>query len=113
MPFINEFLDLLKDTIQYLPFTGTDEYSAPMFGTPVTYPARINKNNARVVDANGQIVTSSAQAMVGGFPSIDGLNTSINPNDRWILSDGSIPSVLSVKTSQDDEGLSHVKLFFK
>lgn len=105
-----DFLALMKDSVAIAFRTSQDGYGAPIFGTPLTYRARVEPHvkrspwspSARSGNVSGDSVEnwSSSRTFVTGAPFI-------SEWDRITLPDGSVPVILSVEHVNDERGDHH------
>lgn len=105
MAFVDDFSDMLTQTITWSPLTGRDGYSAPSYGSPVSLKCRIERKNRLVTNSQGQQVTSTASAIIQGHPVID-------PQDLIKFDDGTLPTIVSVAQIPDENGPCYTKIFF-
>lgn len=105
MSFINEFRDLLNDTITHYPLASRDAYGKPTYNSGTQYSVRLVKTNKLITNNEGKEVVSTSHIWILGTPNI-------SPEDKIELSNGDIPVVAAVETFQDEIGTSHVKVYF-
>lgn len=65
------FSGLLPDVVTIEPFTGSDSYGAPQFGSAVTYRARIEWGPKDVRNAAGEEVVSNARVFIATASAVD------------------------------------------
>lgn len=118
MAFIDEFAELLNDSITHNPINATnprDVHGAPNYDSGLSYAARVLKESKLVRDQNGDQVLSSYHVWIG---SSDDTNLeappNVDPRDEIVLSDGKRPTILAVEQFQDDTSvISHTKVYFR
>jgi len=108
--FGDEFKDICGGTATREPFASQDAYGQ------ITYDSSEDLANVRLVRKHQVVRTregdeevSSAQLWIveSPFPSVD-------ERDRFTLSDGSQPPILSIERHEDEAGnVSHVKVSFR
>lgn len=110
MAFIDEFKDMMTDTVIWHPayknIDSRDDFGVQKFGKTTEFAARLVKKSKLVRAQNGDEVVSTAHIWIAGSPDI-------SPIDKIELSDGSKPVILSVERFQDELGPSHTKVFFR
>lgn len=106
MTFSSQYGDMLKDTVSVSLLTGRDGYNKPTYGTPVEYSVRIVRKNRLVRSSDGSVVTSSSHLWMDWVDSI-------TEESRFEFADGSVPTPLSIEKFKDEEGTSHMKVFFQ
>lgn len=111
MAFVNDFLDMMSDTLRWRPLAGRDDYGAPDYGSTDgdEFECRLVRENKLVRTVQGDEVVSTAHVWIGGTPMV-------RPEDQIELSDGTTPEILSVEIFQDEDGgelLSHTKVYFR
>jgi hypothetical protein len=100
---IEEFEDLLADTITLEPPTGTDEYEKPTYGAAVTVKAHLSGKLRKVRDLQGEERVSTLSATVNGTPGA-------TPAWRITLPvgwDPPQPQILAVLKAADENGAHH------
>jgi hypothetical protein len=115
MPFINDFADLLNDTIIWRQKTGRNDFGARTFGTGITFTARVVKKTKMVRDIRGDQVVSTAQVWIG---TTDDTNLdappNVSPEDQIELSNGQTPDILMIEQPQDESGVAaYTKVYFR
>lgn len=109
MTFADDFRDMCQTPIDVAAFIGRDGYGAPQYGSPVTYPnCRVSYRPTlvrRVGDADTQQVVARGVIWMMTTDRID-------PEDRIELPDGTAPPILAIDMPQDEDGESHVKVWF-
>lgn len=104
---VSDWLDLMPHTVTYEAVATRDEYGKPItYSTAVSYRARVTYKHQRVAARNGQDVTSTIQCW------LNGVITTLNPDDRITLPDGTTPLVTSWETPTDEIGYHHTKIYF-
>lgn len=116
MAFIDDFPELLNDSVTINAFASRDVHGAPTYTTGVlTYAARVVKKHKLVRDQNGDEALSSFHIWIGSSADTN-LETppSIDVRDQVVLSDGQTPAILAIEEFQDDTSVvSHVKVYFR
>jgi hypothetical protein len=107
MSFVNEFRDLMTQTIRHRPLTGRDTYAKPTYGTEVSYKGRVVYKHQKVSSARsqGQDVLSTGYVIFAGLPTI-------KADDQITLPDGSTPLIQSWERQTDETGEIYVKVYF-
>jgi hypothetical protein len=103
---MNEFDDLMNDTITIEPFTGRDGYGTPSYGASVSYACRINGEQRQVTNVFGVDVTSKARIYLMDTPVIGAL-------DRLTLPAGNVPQqppIIAVDGLSDESGPHHTEI---
>lgn len=104
MPFEDDFVDLMNDTVTVEPWTGQDAYAKPSFGAAVQYKGRVVSRIRMVRAFDGQEKVSSRTVWLAGDLKVD-------PRDRLTLPDGTQPPILSVNAFPDETGPHHRMVF--
>lgn len=106
MAFLEDFGDLLNDTVVYRPVTGRDEFGKPTFGAPVSYQTRVVESIRRVTSRiTGDDAISGTQIWIEPI-------SNLNIDDEFTLPDGRKPSLITWSVFPDDNGPHHCKLYF-
>jgi hypothetical protein len=109
------FLPLCKQTIVWAPLIGRDDYGAPQYGTPVTFPGRRSYRFSRVASyergTKGQGAEVISESQIWGL----GQNVPIKYEDRiYVNGDdlATLPPILSIQQPADETGNSfYFKVF--
>lgn len=86
MSFLEDFGDLLPDTVTLRSFTGRDHYGKPTYGAPVEVPGRfVTKTKIARGDDGSEVISSSLVTIpfVEGF-TVEG-QCSVNGVEKKIL----------------------------
>ncbi len=108
MAWVDAFADEFSTTIQRNAWTGfsTDGYAAATFSTSAsTYAAREVGMHRLVRSFEGIEELSTTTVWVASASTFNAL-------DKWTLANGDVPSLLSVETLRDEDGVTHSKLGF-
>ena len=108
MAWIDGFADEFSTTIQQNAWTGfsTDGYAKPTFSTSATtYAAREVGMHRLVRSFEGTEELATTTVWVASTSTFNAL-------DKWTLANGDVPSLLSVETLRDEDGVTHSKLGF-
>lgn len=104
--FINEFSDLMKDTVTHYQMSSRDSYGAITYGSGTEYQSRVVYKRELVRDSNGNQVVSKGVVWFMAY-------VNINPDqDKITLPDGTSPPILAVERFPDNVGDNHTKLYF-
>lgn len=96
--FLEEFGDMLHDTITYEPYTGRDPIGGgPSYGSPIEVKCRWVRKMRYVANKDGATIMSSSFVRTPPFGEFD-------VQSRITLPDGSTPPILSFETSPDENG---------
>lgn len=90
-------LRLCPHTVQIAPFSSSNSYGEPSFGSDVAYTCLIEKKPRRVLGFDNKEIVSSVTVYLTSAPSI-------SPRDRITLPDGSKPQILSFGTFPSKSG---------
>lgn len=93
-----DFLDLCPHTVTLEPLSGHDVYSAPSYGTGVSYQALVVYASKLVAGADDREVTATTQVYI---PSS---SASVAEQDRLTLPDGTQPRIIRVDKYADEDG---------
>ena len=104
MAFIDEFKDLLKETVTISPWVSQDAYGAVTYGMPVSYKARIGHSNKIFRGAEGQEIVAQAKVWLGA-------TNVVSTKDRITMPDGTTPPIISTERFFDESGPSHTVLY--
>jgi hypothetical protein len=102
---INDFADMLNQSVTLTEMASRDAYGMPSYGTPASYESRITYKDQLVRDKNGQEVVAKGFVWIQGTPTI-------TPEYQLTLPDNSTPPILTTETYYDDKGAHHVKVYF-
>ncbi len=101
---VDEWLDLMPDSVVVTPYTSQDQYGAAVFSTAgSTYRARWVRTQSEVRDANGNTVIGNHSVWIASTGEI-------GAKDRITLPDGSTPQMLQAERRSDQTGTHHWKL---
>lgn len=103
---IDEWHDMMPDTVSVEPFSGVDQYGAYSYGTAVSYRARAQGRMRMITDVNGEQRMSQVTVYISG--------TGIGPQDRLTLParfSPTQPSILSVQPVSDEHGTHHTVIY--
>lgn len=106
MGIIDDFADLMNDTVTIEPMTSRDTYGEPAFGPGVTYRCRIDGSTTQRVSIDGVERTVNAMIYLSGEPVI-------GPTDRLTMPAGFTPNqppILRVNIFSDDVGPHHTEI---
>lgn len=108
MALESDFLEMASTTIDHTPAsTAWTNYGAPQYSTgTVTYPARVEWGNHRVMNAQGVEVVSRATVYVMSS------SADIRTQDRVILPADTSARIVAARPVHDEEGQHHVMLHF-
>jgi hypothetical protein len=101
---VEDFLDMMPDTIVVEPRVGHNEHGEEIYGPPRSYPARIEVSPRLTRNAQGQEVVSTAQVFVGSATLV------IREMDRLTLPEGFTerqPDILRISPVRDESGIHH------
>lgn len=90
-------LAMLTDTVIHAAYVSQDAYGKPVYGTPMSHPARVEYKVRRVVDATGQERVSRSRVFLDGDVTLD-------LRDRFTLPDGTMPPILVLYSPRDLNG---------
>lgn len=102
---IEEWADLMTDTVKVSPFIKRDTYGDPTYGKLSSYKARVNYETHFIRAATGEQVVARGWAIMA----------TVNPvsvNDKISLPDGSSPLILTVNVETDEKGPLYTRLDF-
>ncbi len=105
---VNEFLDLMTQTVTLTPFSSSDKYGERSFGTAKTIKARVADKEERIPIASGEIAIARGTVWLGELVS-----PVPSTKDQLTLPDGSTPEILAVRKFPDQAGDHHQVIFFK
>lgn len=104
---VDEFDDLLPDTILVEPLVSRDDYGTPTYGAAVSYRGRVNGAQKQFVDLNGVQRLSQAIIYLGPSPVL-------SPLDRITLPATFTPSqppIARIDQVADEAGPHHQKVW--
>lgn len=104
--FAENFLDMLVDVVTVQSLLSRAPDGSPQFGSPRSYPARINYESQNLIGPGNQLVTASG---VVWMACID----PIHVNDKIEFPDGTTPTILKVAVGSDEAGPAYTKLYFQ
>lgn len=102
---IEDWEDMLTDSVQVAPFVSRDSYGAATFGTDVAYASRVVFKNHFIRGPDGEMISSRGFAIIARA-------TAINVKDRITLSDGTKPPILDSNLNSDEDGPLYVRVDF-
>ena len=100
MPILDDFAAELVHVITWSKLTGRDAYGKPVYAAPVSYTARVDFERRNWTNAEGVVVSTRGTVVIGGTPLVQ-------PGDRIILPDGSMPPIMDASTTDDMEGVPY------
>jgi hypothetical protein len=106
---IEEFEDVLNQTITVEPFTGSDGYGEPSFGTSISYKARCVGKTRIIRDGKGNERISSHTVYVNSLAEF-------SPKDRITLPIGyspQQPQIISIGSFPDESGMHHKTIYLE
>jgi len=96
-----EFAEMMVDTVIIEPgLTTTEFYAQPSFGAPVSYRARVVRENRMVRSDTGEEQISRTHVWIFGIAGA-------TPKDRITLPDGTQPLIMTVDRYPDENGPHH------
>jgi len=102
--FFDEFTDCAAASITIAPFASRDKYSAPTYGTAVSYPARVIYKRTLIRRSDGSEKLAKGMIWCGA--------ADVQEVDQITLPDGTTPPILSADEFHDETGFSHTKIMF-
>ncbi len=102
---INDFADMLNQTIILAEMASRDAYGKPNYGTPVSYKARVTYKQDLLRDAAGREVLSKGFVWIQGAPTV-------SPEDQLTLPDNTTPPIVTTEIYYDEVGAHHTKVYF-
>ena len=110
MGFVDDLLDCMAETVIWRPHTGRDDFGVPTFNESTdgggSFSARLVRKHRTAHSVQGETIVSTAQLWIGGTPAIA-------PDDEVELADGTRPPIINIDRFNDEDGPSHVVVFFK
>lgn len=103
---IDDWADLFPAVVTIAPYVSRGTYGAKTVGTAVAYSARVIFKNQRVLAPDGTERVARGTVWVQGTPTM-------TVEDDITLPDGDVPTILSVETIPDEDGIHHVKVMFQ
>jgi len=97
---------LMIDSIQHEVYSGSGSYGERMYGSAVSYTARVNYKQQLVKDPDGEDVVSSCSVWIKSSVAVD-------PQDRITLLDSKTPNILAVERYSNQDGAHHTKVYFQ
>jgi len=115
MALDRQFLAPMLHQMTVEPFVGmsTDGYGERVYGTAVTFNARIEFKSTIVKDATGREVVSKTRVFAPPY-DVNGTTASISVSDKITLPSGFAlrqPPILSVEPHYDHEGPHHIEVY--
>jgi hypothetical protein len=105
MSGIDDWLDLMPDTVTVAPWQARDTVGVAQYGPPVPYRARVNNKSQMVRVASGELVAARGVAWLATTDDID-------VRSKITLPDGSTPVILVSNVTPDENGPLFVKVGF-
>ena len=96
--------DGFQDTVTMHPWTGSDDFGGPTFGTPVAILAIIEMKTQQRQLTSGDVVTQHASFLIPRPVAANGATgrfEPIDPRDKFVLPNGYTGPVLSVDGPED------------
>ncbi len=102
---MNDFGDLMIDTVSHARPISRDGYGKSTFGADSMFLARITHGYRAIRSATGNFNMSRGIVWIINAPTI-------NADDRLTLPDGDTPPILNIARFFDDSGAHHTKVYF-
>lgn len=106
-PSFSDWLDFMPETVTVNSYVSQSVSGAKTYNpTAVSYPARIELKNHRIVDMNGREILAKGRVFLG-------TTTIIDTRDKLTLPAGYVPQtppILAVNPVADESGTHHVTL---
>ena len=107
MSVLDDFSELMIQSVTYRPVASRDVYGKPSYGASVSYRARVVHKTLRTSNQ------FSGQDWVGnGIIYLGAYITTIDPDDEWTLPDGSKPQVVRLENYPDEVGNYYSQVIF-
>jgi hypothetical protein len=100
MAILADFADLLPHDITWEERTGQDSYGKPTYAAAVAFKARVDYRRRNFVNAQGRIIETRGEVIVGGTPAID-------PEDKVTIPGGEAPQIMDAFVVDDDAGVPY------
>ena len=108
MAYTDDLLDLMPDTVTHAAWVGmsTDGYATLTYSTAsVSYRARVGSGQRMVRSFDGEELLATTTVWVASTSTFSAL-------DQFTLPDGETPTLLSIETFRDEDGVTHSQLGF-
>lgn len=92
-------------TVKTLSSFSTDGYGVPTWSSGTAVTARVVARQELVRTLEGTEETATTVVYLASTGSI-------NPSDRFVLPDGTTPTLLAVQSFPDEDGTHHYQIFF-
>lgn len=106
MSFIDDFLDLMPDSVQVERLISRASDGTPTFTIPVSYRARVVHKIHNVLGRDNQLVIARGIAWLA-------TTEVVNSDDRLTLSDGTKPLIVLSATIPDEDGPAYTRVDFQ
>lgn len=103
---INDFRDMMGETIIHTPLSTRDDYGKPTFGSGNSFSARVSRKKVKIRDAQGEEIDADGTVWVLGTPNI-------LVKDKIELPDTTKPVIIAVERPSDESGVHHTKVYFR
>lgn len=103
---IQDFADMMPQSVQHAEFATRDAYGKPQYGSSVEYSARVVFLNKLVRGPDGAETVARGHVWLLGSPTV-------STEDQLTLPDSTTPPILSVEQFPDEAGLHHTKIYFR
>lgn len=105
MSGVNEWVDLMPDTVQISTGTSMSAYGVPTYSVAAsTYPARYVEQAMQTIDLNGQQVGAVGVVWVATTRALD-------HDIKLTLPDGRTPPIVRIERYPDENGAHHNKIY--
>ena len=104
---IDDFEDLLHQTVTIEPYSGNDGYGNPSYGAGVDYKARVVGKQMLVKAMDGQDRMSQFTVVLKSNATVDSRSRITLPSQYT----PSQPPILAIGTYPDEDGIHHTKVF--
>jgi hypothetical protein len=104
---VEDFLDMMPDTVTVEPWVAQDGLGAPAFGPARSYRARVEVSPRLVRNLQGEEVVSTARVYLG-------TRDAVSERDRLTLPAGftqTQPSIIRVSPVRDEAGVHHIQVW--
>jgi hypothetical protein len=103
---INDFRDMMGESVTHIPFSSRDSYGKPTHGAGNVFDARVSRKRVKIRDANGEEIDADGVVWILGTPNV-------LVKDKIQLPDATTPSIVAVERPSDETGVHHTKVFFR
>ena len=103
---INDFRDMMGESVTHLPLSSRDSYGKPTHGSGTVFSARVSRKKVKVRDAQGEEINADGVVWLLGTPNV--LVT-----DQIQLPDATKPVIVVVERPSDESGVHHTKVYFR